>query len=163
MAGTDASIRIKLGHLEVEYQGDASFLRKDLLETVKELLELQKQNRIVEQTLSEAGGHAGGGGKFDYSTDTIANILGAKKGPDLMIAAAAHLHFVKGKERFTRKEITVEMRTASGHWKNSYVANMTTNLNGLKSKDRLRQISQGTYALSNKERQALGAKLAQAS
>jgi DNA-binding NarL/FixJ family response regulator len=32
-----------------------------------------------------------------------------------------------------------------------------------KSKDRLRQISQGTYALSNKERQALGAKLAQAS
>jgi hypothetical protein len=152
----DASIRIKLGQLEVEYQGDASFLKKDLLETVKELLALQ----IVEQSSSENGG--GAGGRFDHSTDTIANILGAKRGPDLMMAAAAHLHFVKGKETFTRKEIIAEMRTASGHWKSSYLANMTTNLNGLKSKERLRQISQGTYALSNKERQALGAKLAQA-
>jgi hypothetical protein len=152
----DASIRIKLGQLEVEYQGDASFLKKDLLETVKELLALQ----IVEQSSSENGG--GAGGRFDHSTDTIANILGAKRGPDLMMAAAAHLHFVKGKETFTRNEIIAEMRTASGHWKSSYLANMTTNLNGLKSKERLRQISQGTYALSNKERQALGAKLAQA-
>ena len=152
----DASIRIKLGQLEVEYQGDASFLKKDLLETVKELLALQ----IAEQSSSGNGGGAGGG--FDHSTDTIANILGAKRGPDLMMAAAAHLHFVKGKETFTRKEIIAEMRTASGHWKSSYGANMTTNLNGLKSKERLRQISQGTYALSNKERQALGAKLAQA-
>jgi len=40
----DATIRIKLGQLEVEYQGEASFLKKDLLETVKELLALQKQH-----------------------------------------------------------------------------------------------------------------------
>jgi hypothetical protein len=165
VAENDASIRIKLGQLEVEYQGDASFLKEDLLETVKQLLELQKENLIVQQIASGADNGAGGTATFDHSTDSIANILGAKSGTLLALAAAAHLHFVKGKQKFTRQEIIAEMRTAPGHWKNSYSNNMSAYLNGLKgskdSKDRLRLVSDDTYALSSKEKQALEAKLAE--
>jgi hypothetical protein len=164
----DASIRIKLGQIEVEYQGDESFLKTDLLEILKKLLELQKQYPAAPPSSShakgeDAGGGGAGDGKFDHSTDTIANALGAKTGPDLVMAAAAHLHFVKGKPKFTRAEIVAEMRTATGHFKESYFANLTQSLNSLKSssKDSLRLVSNDTYALSNKERQALEAKLAE--
>jgi hypothetical protein len=96
------------------------------------------------------------------ATDTIANILGAKSGSDLVMAAAAHLHFVKKKPTFTRKEIIAEM--APAHWKGSYRgSNLTTYLDGLRGrKDRLRLVSKDTYALSNKEKQALEARLAEA-
>jgi hypothetical protein len=167
MADGDASIRIKLGQIEIEYNGDAAFLKKDLLATVGELLDLQKQHPDAassSHTKDEGtgGGQAGGGGKFDQSTDTMANILGASSGPDLAVAAAAHLHLVKGKPKFTRQEIIAEMRTAPGHFKDSFSNNMSSYLNGLKTKDRLRLVAEDTYALSNKEKQALEAKLAQA-
>jgi len=165
MSGNEASIRIKLGQIEVEYQGDAAFLKKDLLETVKELLELQKKHPAAPQVLSESSdGVPQHSGKFEHSTDTIANILAAKSGPDLVMAAAAHLHFVKGKSKFTRHELIAEMRTATGHMKDTYAPNMTSYLNGLKgnSKDQLRLIEKDTYGLSNKAKQALEAKIANA-
>jgi len=165
----EATIHIKFGGLEVNYQGDATLLKKDLVTTVKELLELQ----IVAQQQSASGTGRGadgdqaetGGGaprdrKFDHSTDTIANILGAKSGSDLALAAAAHLHFKQKKENFTRREITKEMRGA-GHWKGSYGNNLTKYIETLKTKDQLRERSKDTFALSPKERQRLETDLAQ--
>jgi len=165
MAENEAKIRIRLGQIEIEYQGAATFLQKDLLQTVKELLELQDLHPIALQAQSESDGTEDSShvGKLKHSTDTIANILGAKSGPELVMAAAAHLHFAKNKQTFTRHEIIDEMRTATGHMKDSYVANMTAYLKGLKgSKDQLRLMSKDTYALSNKAKQALGAKIAKA-
>jgi hypothetical protein len=79
--------------------------------------------------------------KFDHSTDTIATMLGAKAGPGLVMAAAAHMHFVNGKQVFTRKEIIAEMRTATGHIKKSYIANLSMHLKrltgGIKARLRL--------------------------
>lgn len=102
------------------------------------------------------------GGSFEHSTDTIATLLRAKSGPDLIIAAAAHLHFVQGKQKFTRQDLTAEMRGARAHFKDTFVANLTSYLTGLTKADRLRLIAAGTYALSSKERQELEAKLANA-
>ena len=73
MADTKARIRIKLGQIEIEYEGDAAFLKKDLIETVKEVLELQKTHPAAAKSLPAApAAPAGGvsGGKFDHSTDT---------------------------------------------------------------------------------------------
>lgn len=165
-ATADASIRIKLGQIEVEYQGDSSFLKKELLDTVKKLLELQQKHAVVappqhdKRDRGGSGGH-GVGGNFAQSTDTIANLISAKSGPDLVIAAAAHLHFVKAKQTFTRQEIIDEMRTAPGHFKDTYVNNMSSYLNTLKTKDRLRLVSNDNYSLSNREKKVIEAKLAQ--
>jgi hypothetical protein len=163
MAGTEASIRIKLGQIEIDYQGDASFLKKDLLDTVKDLLELQKKYPAVAPSSDSAGGAgAKGSSKIEHSTDTIATMLGASSAPDLALAAAAHMHFTKGKQKFTRQEIIAEMRTAPGHFKESYMNNLSYYLKTLTKKDRLRFVGGSTYALSNKERLALEVKLAQA-
>jgi hypothetical protein len=165
MASSEATIRVKLGQFEFEYQGDSAFLKEDLLDTVKELLKLQKAVPATatparpRETKPEEGGSEGG--DFSQSTDTIANIIGARKGPDLIVAAAAHLHFVKRKPTFTRQQLADEMRMAPGHYKQSYLGNLTTALNNLTKGDRLRIVSKNTYALSNKEKKLLESKLAE--
>jgi hypothetical protein len=162
----DAVIRIKFGELEVEYQGDAAFLEKDLLATIKDLLKLQKEYPIARRaSLPKGNGDATRGdpasGAFDHSTHTIANLLNAKTGPELAMAAAAHLHFVKGKPKFKRREIVDEMRTATGRYKKSFHSNMTPYLNQLTKGDRLRSVGSDTYSLSNEEARTLEAKLAE--
>jgi hypothetical protein len=106
--------------------------------------------------------NAGAAGAFDHSTETIATLIGARSGPDLIIAAAAHLHFVRGQQRFTRQELTTEMRSAPAHFKETFVNNLSTYLTGLTKADRLRLVGAHTYALSSKERQDLEARLANA-
>lgn len=100
-----------------------------------------------------------GAANFDLSTDTIATVLGSKSGTDLIMAAASHLHFVQGKQRFTRQELVAEMRTAPAHFKESYVNNLSKYLTSLTKGDRLRLVANDTYALSSKERQDIEAKL----
>jgi hypothetical protein len=134
-----------------------------LIATVRELLGLQKSYPTLLQSKPDSsGGTPHDGATIGHSTDTIANIIGANSGPALALAAAAHLHFVKKKQTFTRLEIVAEMRTATGHWKESYSGNMTSILNGLKGsqKDQLRLISKDTFALSSKAKQELEGRLA---
>jgi hypothetical protein len=99
---------------------------------------------------------------FDLSTDTIATILGAQSGADLIIAAAGRLHFVLGKQRFSRQELLSEMRTAPAHFKDTFVNNLSKYLTGLTKADRLRLVATDTFALSSKERQEMQTKLASA-
>jgi hypothetical protein len=108
------------------------------------------------------GGSDIDGAPITLSTDTIATVINAKSGADLIIAASAHLLFSKGKQTFTRQDITTEMRTAPAHFKETYVNNLSTYLTSLTKADRLRLVGSSTYALSNKEKQTLGAKLADA-
>lgn len=109
-----------------------------------------------------ARGFGGNGQALIHSTDTIATVIGAKSGPDLIVAAAAHLHFAEGKQKFTRQELTTEMRSAPAHFKETFVNNLSTYLTGLTKSDRLRLVGAHTYALSNKERQELETRLANA-
>ena len=97
------------------------------------------------------------GEAFEHSTDTIATLTNARSGPDLIIAAAAHLHFATGKAKFTRQELLAEMRTAPAHYKETFLNNLSKYLTGLTKVDRLRLVGKDTYALSNKERQDLEA------
>ncbi len=163
MAGTDARIRIKLGQIEIEYEGDAKFLKADLLETVKQVLDLQKTHPAAAAASAPPAAQVGGasGGEINYSTDTIATMLGANSGPEVVIAAAAHLHFVKGNTTFTSKEISTEVRTATSHFKKSFLSNLRTILKSLTKRQRLRLGSAGTYSLSGSETQKLKAKLAE--
>ena len=100
--------------------------------------------------------------KLDLSTDTIATIINAASGPDLIVAAAAHLHFAQGKAKFSRQELTAEMRTAPGHFKDTFINNLSKYLTGLTKADRLRLVAKDTYALANKTRQELETTLANA-
>jgi ABC-type Zn2+ transport system substrate-binding protein/surface adhesin len=158
----DASIRIRLGQLEIDYEGDAAFLKADLIKTVKELIELQK-----DATAEDAEGESGGakperGKKFDHSTSTMATVLRAKSGSDLIVAAAAHLHFANSKSKYTRTDLHRAMREAHAHYKKTYANNLSKYLTNLTKSDELRLVGSDTYALSAKKVAEIEAKLAEA-
>ena len=169
---TNARIRIKVGQVEVEYEGEDNFLKGELLKTLKDVLEIQTKHPVAPTTADNstigptpAVSPSPGAGKIELSTDTIATLIKANTGPELAIAAAANLTFTQNKPVFTRQELIKEMRSSPSHFRDSHPGNMTKYLKSLtKSQDRLRLISKDndTYALSNKEKQTLEAKLADA-
>ncbi|QIO33814.1 hypothetical protein [Bradyrhizobium sp. 1(2017)] len=151
---TQATIRVKLGNLEIEYQGEANFLKDDLVRTVKELLEIQGKfpaiAAIPDKSASGQPPAKLSGNGLDHSTSTMATLLKADSGPTLAVAAAAHLHFVKGMQKFTRKDLTTAMRDAPSYFKESYLGNLTASLKRLVTDDILRDVGTDTYALSVK-------------
>jgi hypothetical protein len=166
MAGGDAKIKIRVGEVEIEYEGDAEFLKTGLLEVCKELSKLNELVPVARPSkqpkASEDHEHRVG---EKHSTVDIANLLGAQTGPDLVMVAAAYLHFTEGKKEFSRAQVLDAMRTATGYWHENYAGNLSTSLKSLtkassKSPAKLRVVKEGTYSLPAKEGARLGAELA---
>lgn len=166
MGNETAKIRLKIGQLEVEYEGAASFLQDDLLNLMKKLVGFQKEHKAAipadpPPIKTDGAGSSSSAGALDHSTSTIATIFGAKSGPDLIIAASACFTLVQGKDRFMRKELLGEMQTAASFYKATYNNNLSKYLDRLVKSDRLRLVADNTYAVSAKEKRALEAKLAE--
>ena len=161
-----AKIRLKISAIEIEYEGESSFLKDDLLNLVRNVVGLYTENKSaipVDATLPEgrSANPTGSSGELEHTTNTIAAHLGAKSGPELAIAAAAHLTFAKKKGSFTRREIDTEMKSATPFYTKNMSSNLTTSLNTLIKGKRLNQVAKDAYALSATEKAALENKLAQ--
>jgi len=164
MGDKTAKIRIKLGSLEIEYEGRESFLEDDIFNLIKKTLSFYTEHKGVipaEPTAKSVAGTESHVAGFDQSTNTIASHLGANSGPELVVAAAAHLMLVKGQNKFARKEINDEMKDATTYYKASMTTNLSKYLGGLVKAKRLNLVSKGVYALSASEKKSLEAKLAQ--
>ena len=100
------------------------------------------------------------GNSIDLSTNSIAAQLGAKSGPDMVIAATAHLMLSAGKDKCTRKEINAEMKGATTFYKKTMTNNLTKSIDTLLKAKRLNLISKDVYALSADEKASLESQLA---
>lgn len=166
MSEESARMRLKLGAIEVEYEGSASFLKDGLVNLMQEAVNIYSANfqKIHGAAPSEQPSGqetANPTSSFDHSTNTIATHLGAKSGSDLAIAAAAHLTFVKKLDKFTRRDIDNQMKEATTHYSQNMSSNLTKSLNTLVKGKRLNQVGKDTYALSAAERNALESKIDQ--
>ena len=107
-------VKIKIGSVEVDFEGSEEFLKSELMKLVTSVSELSKESGMVVHP-DEPGLLGQEEGKtIQWSTDTIASKLACKTGPDLVLAACAHLKFVIGKTSFKRLEILEDMQTATG-------------------------------------------------
>jgi hypothetical protein len=160
----ESKIRIKMGSTEVEYEGSETFLKEELLSLLSELLRLQKENANItgsQFNLPNSGSNISGSqGSIQGTTKTIAAKLACNSGPDLVIAAAAHLTFVAGSHTFSRQNILDEMKTASGHYKKNFSNNLTSYLQNLVKADKLFESAKDAYSLSDTSKRELEAKLA---
>ncbi len=144
-------VRIKIGSVEIDFEGSEEFLKSELMKLVSSLSELSKESGM--DTPPDEPGLPGqeDGITIQWSTDTIASKLACKTGPDLVLAACAHLKFAIGKTSFKRLEILEDMQTATGHYKDSFASNLTYYLKGLIKKDKLNELTaKDTYALNQK-------------
>lgn len=158
-----SKVRIKLGPIEIDYEGSEEFLKEELMNLVNSVSQLYKQSGLASPGGSgSAGGSRGSDGlkTIQGTSTTIASTLGVKSGPDLVLAACARLTFVSNKETFSRKEILDEMKTASGYYKTSYRANLSQYLNSLVSDKKLLETSTDNYSLDSTTKSSLGERLA---
>lgn len=154
-------IRIKLGEIEIEYEGDEQYLKNDLnslLDKIGEFTDKHNIRAVKEPTKANTQG-INTPGVIKGTTATIGAKLGASTGPDLIIAAAAKLTFVDGKATFGRKEILASMKEATGVYKKTYLDNLTGYLARVVQQQKLVQISADSYALEQELKKSLGAQL----
>jgi hypothetical protein len=93
------------------------------------------------------------------TTSSIAAKLGCKTGPDLIIAAAAHLGLIKQQSQYTRAEIVREMKSATAFFNKNFVSNLSKSLKTLVQSDQLNEVGTDTYALPSTETAKLKTKL----
>lgn len=162
-----AKIRVKVGSMEIEYEGDPAFLNggiEALLVTMGDLA-TRVPEEPADNTTATANAEADAPtvpkSGFNVSTNTIAAHLDAKGGPELVICALAQLELVQGKSSSSRSEILAEMKGATTYYNGNMSSNMSKNLGNLTKAKRINQIAKDTYALSAPERKQLEAKLAE--
>jgi len=158
---TTSKFRIKMGVIEVEYEGSDEFLKKELPELLAAVSRLHQEHGSSSAAEADSPPPKRSASKTSKGTTaSIAAKLGCKSGGDLLIAAAAQLTFVEGKETFDRKELTAACRAGKNYFKSTYVNNLTTYLAKLVSSGQLNEVSEDEYALSAPEMKSLEAKLA---
>lgn len=144
---SESKIQVKVGIVEFSGEGDKQWLAEQLdkiLEKIPELLKIE-----VNQGTQNNNGNGGGSGTGNISGLSVINIaskLNCKSGPDLIIAAAAYIHFIDKKASFSRDDISQAMKKATGYFKDSYISNLTANLASLEKANALTQAS-STYSL----------------
>ncbi len=157
-----SKLRIRIGEVEIDYEGTEEFLKQEFPALLKTAMELHKAAGVPGS--GKGGGSANGGkGKGavpTLTTGTIAARLKAKSGPTLLMAAAAHLTFVANKPTFTRQELLTEMQSATSYYKKSYSNNLTTYVSGAVTEGKLQESAKNAYALSADTKNELETQLA---
>ena len=153
--------KISVGQVALEYEGDEAFFSKDVAAFVETFLERTASMKSPSPQ-GEAGNSAtpkGNGNGEKHSTNTVAKLLGAQTGPDLILAAVAKKILVDGEETVSRQTIMSEMRAATSYYKRTFTSNLSNYLDNLTRADSLRLISEGVYGLPAKMRETLSPKL----
>jgi hypothetical protein len=148
--------------VEVEYEGDHDFLKQDLPKLLEAVVELrQKATDLDEDDPDDAEKKEKKNrkGAIQGTVAALAAKLGAKSGPDLIIAAAAKLTLVDQQSTFSRDELLKAMKTASNYYRKTYNNNLSKYLKVLLN-GRLTETSTDNYALTATELDKLRPKLA---
>lgn len=157
-----SKLKIRIGDVEIDYEGTEAFLKEELPALLRTAMELHK---AAEQDDKKAPANKEkpartGGQILAATTATIAARLKVDSGPDLLLAAAAQLTLVTQKERFSRQELLTEMQTASAYYRKSYSNNLTKYLTGAIADGKLQETATNVYALSATTRSEMEGKLA---
>lgn len=158
-----SKIRIKLGAIEVEYEGNEEFLKKELPDLIAAVSKLHSDSggRFDEadspapKTKSKTQS-----GSFEGTTATIAAKLGSESGGELIVAAAAQLTLVEGMDDFSTKDLRAACRKGKNLWKKSYANNFAIYLANLVKAGALNEVREDVYALDAKKKKEVETALA---
>jgi len=165
-----SKIKIKIGQIEIEYEGSEEFLKEELPSLLGAVTELYKETGLqlesvqspqstLNQNTENGVPKTSSSGDFG-TTNSISAKLGAKTGAELAIAAAARLVLGLGQEQFTRKQLLQEMQNGTQYYKSSYGSNLTKTIKTLVGDQKLIERAKDTYALKADVVASLEARLA---
>ena len=160
MSVHEASVRFKIGDLELEYRGSSSFIEDGLMELFEKALSYRnfqgkRPRQAAERTADQSEESSPRQVESDISLATMISRLGAETGPDVVFMAAAHLVICQGMSRFSRADILKNAKLAEGYYKKSISSNLTSYLGRLLRDGRLSQYSDSSYSLPASQRQSV--------
>ena len=160
-----SKLRLKLGDVEIEYEGSEDFLKAELPELLKTAMELFKVADSGKRAFRDPGGRGGSseGGATEIPTLTTGSIaakLSVDSGGALLLAAAARLGLVDGKPTFTRQQLLEEMKSATAYYNKNYSSNLSKLLKTALKDDRLSETAKNVFALTASARSDLERRLA---
>jgi hypothetical protein len=155
-----SKIKIKVGQVEVEFEGSEEFLSKELSVLLKNVSSLSAGLPTDPAGDPPNDQLSPPGGDIQMTTNSIAAKLSVKSGSDLLVAAATHLAIVKRASTFSRQQILKEMKTATSYYKKSYSTNFTKYLKTVTDAGTLIESAANAYALSAKAKTDQEKKLA---
>ncbi len=154
-----SKIRIKMGMIELEYEGSESFLKKelpDLLSAVSTLYRdsggavahIPPQVDPVAPSVTAPTTNQNANKIQQGTTGAIAAKLNCSSGRDLVLSAAAKLTFVDGVETMSRQKLLDTMKEAKSYYRSTYSGNLTATLSRLIKTGALNEPSNEVYALT---------------
>lgn len=167
-----SKIKIKLGAIEVEYEGSEEFLKAELPVLLTAIAELYQKSNIPAQKNGEelsakspppSGAPRNpdnGQADIQMTTGAIAARLNVSSGGELVMAAAARLSMVEKQTSFPRKRLIEQMKTATAYYRETYVSNLSATIKSLLKDNKLNEPSKDVFALTPSSEQALRARLA---
>lgn len=159
-------LKIKMGHIEFEYEGDAAYDNeavKDLFSHIETLMVSAPPGAFSPPPAGNGETSSGGetGDLAALGMNTVAARLDAKSGPDLVMCAAAYLQICQGKTTFKRKELLKAMQEATNYYNAVMNKNLSNILKALTSGKRLNSLAENKMSLAASEIGPMKAKLAQ--
>ena len=164
-------LRVKVGSIELDYEGSEDWLKEGLPNLITNVSELQRLPGSMAGGFpppENAGGKSSGQlpsngtSDFQMSVENVSHKINAKEGTDLIRAAAAYLTLVERKNTFSRKELLDAMKSATSFYDSSAVKNLSYNLGKLQKAGHINERSKGVYALTATQRKSLEEQLAEA-
>ena len=159
-------IKIKLGILEIEYEGSNEYIKNDLPILIDKLNSLTNdvfKNDIEEinnsDIASETKVETSKVNSENLSINSVAAKIGGKTGNELLIASAAQLNIYQGKDVFSRTDLLNEMKGATNYFKKTYSSNLSKTLKRIVSSGKLIERNGGNYAFSANELSSIKSKL----
>ncbi len=145
-----SKIQIKVGHVEILFEGEEEFIENKLLDFVgdiKEIFDIEELKQPPTST-TEPMQETPTMKPPKLTVNSVASRLGGvEEGGDIVLASAVKLQIIDGKDKFTRKEILEEMKKATNYYKQSYGSNLSHYLQQLVKNNKLNEIGKEVYAL----------------
>jgi hypothetical protein len=159
-----SKLRIRIGEVEIDYEGTEEFLKQELPQLLKTAMELHKaagSTPAGDPAEKRKPGTGGGGHTVpSLTTGSIAAKLGADSGGDLLLAAAARLVLVEKTEPFSRSALLKEMKSATAYYKKNYAPNLSSYLKRAIKDGPLTEVAKDSFSLAAAAREELEKKLA---
>ncbi|MBA9061691.1 hypothetical protein GGQ91_001068 [Methylobacterium fujisawaense] len=160
-------LKIKVGHIEFEYEGDAVYDNeavKDLfshIESFAVAVPSGNFDALPTQKDLENGDEGAGdqSGISNLSVQTVAARLGGKSAKDVVLAAAGHLQICQGMKSFSRKELLLSMQNAHGYYNQTMSGNLSAVLKRLVAAKQIMTLTGEQMSLSAGELARLSAKI----
>jgi len=152
-----SKLRIKIGNVEFEYEGDAEFSHESIKDLFTHMEDLSNSaaDTSAQPPADSLPSQNSESKSPSIHTASIAARLTAKSATDLALASAAHLQIVLGRDVFNRQELLDDMKTAPAFFKASMNNNHSKTIATLVGNQSFNQVSGTTYSLTVAKRSEL--------